>query len=153
MYMIPGTAYVYMTYGMYHCFNISSQEPGAAVLLRALVPLTEQERMSGYRTAKRKSVKSKALKEHELCNGPSKLCMSLNIAKENCNKLDLCENDELWIEQGEDYQDHGIVETSRIGIDSVGEEWAKKPLKFYVIDNNCVSKRDKEAEKRVSIPE
>lgn len=25
MYMLPGTIFVYLTYGMYHCFNISSR--------------------------------------------------------------------------------------------------------------------------------
>ena len=39
VYMAPGTAYVYIIYGMYHCLNISSQEPGACVLIRALEPL------------------------------------------------------------------------------------------------------------------
>ena len=40
MYEPPGTAYVYFIYGMYHCFNISSKEAGACVLVRALEPLT-----------------------------------------------------------------------------------------------------------------
>ena len=39
LYMAPGTAYVYFIYGIYHCLNISSQEPGACVLIRALEPL------------------------------------------------------------------------------------------------------------------
>ena len=39
MYMAPGTAYVYFIYGMYYCLNISSREPGACVLIRALEPV------------------------------------------------------------------------------------------------------------------
>ena len=42
MFMSPGTAYVYIIYGMYHCLNISSKEPGACVLIRALEPITGQ---------------------------------------------------------------------------------------------------------------
>lgn len=38
MYAPPGTTYVYFIYGMYYCFNISSQEAGACVLIRALEP-------------------------------------------------------------------------------------------------------------------
>lgn len=50
--MQPGTAYVYMTYGMYYCFNISSIEPGAAVLLRALEPIEGISRMKELRIMK-----------------------------------------------------------------------------------------------------
>lgn len=49
MYMPAGTTFVYMTYGMYHCINISSKELGAAVLLRALEPLTGVETMRKFR--------------------------------------------------------------------------------------------------------
>lgn len=49
MYMKPGTAYVYMTYGMYHCFNISSLGDGAAVLLRALEPVAGSDYMTENR--------------------------------------------------------------------------------------------------------
>lgn len=38
-YGAPGTTYVYFIYGMYHCFNISSKESGACVLVRALEPV------------------------------------------------------------------------------------------------------------------
>ena len=39
MYMNPGTLYVYFIYGMYHCLNISSQDVGGCVLIRALEPI------------------------------------------------------------------------------------------------------------------
>lgn len=47
--MPVGTCFVYMTYGMYHCFNISSREPGAAVLIRALEPICGMETMEKFR--------------------------------------------------------------------------------------------------------
>ncbi len=39
MYMSPGTACVFMMYGMHHCLNISSMEDGGAVLVRACEPV------------------------------------------------------------------------------------------------------------------
>jgi DNA-3-methyladenine glycosylase len=143
MYMPAGTTYVYFTYGMYFCFNISSVEPGAAVLLRALEPIQGLEIMKKFRTAKKKG----PLKDTELCNGPSKLCIAMNVTKDNCNKIDLTESERLWIEDdGGRIEATQIVNCRRIGIASAGEEWAAKPLRFYVLSNAHVSKRDKKAE-------
>lgn len=52
MYMTPGTSFVYLTYGMYYCMNISSKGDGAAVLLRSLEPLEGIEEMTELRTSK-----------------------------------------------------------------------------------------------------
>ncbi|XP_046385293.1 DNA-3-methyladenine glycosylase-like isoform X2 [Ischnura elegans] len=159
MYMKPGTTYVYFTYGMYHCFNISSQGPGAAVLLRAIEPLEGMDYMQQERNKKRKV--ACMYKAHQLANGPSKLCISMSIDKGSCNAQDMCSWDGLWIEPAErDYQcgdstwlaaveAHKVVATSRIGITSSGAEWASKPYRFYVIGNASVSKRDKIKEKEV----
>ncbi|KAF5304422.1 hypothetical protein FQR65_LT07952 [Abscondita terminalis] len=150
MYMPPGTAYVYMTYGMYYCFNISSTEPGAAVLLRAIEPVQNVDKMLKLRLSKAKNL-SKQFKDHELGNGPSKLCMSMNITKDACNKIDMCTSDSLWIEDDPNYENNfKTVVTSRIGIQSVGEEWAKKPLRFYILGNTSVSRRDRSAESNLN---
>ena len=52
--MAAGTVYVYSIYGMYHCFNISSEGEGAAVLIRALEPVSGLDTMRANREAKRK---------------------------------------------------------------------------------------------------
>lgn len=54
--MPPGTCYVYITYGMYHCLNVSSLGEGCAVLLRALEPLNGIDRMSELRSQGRISM-------------------------------------------------------------------------------------------------
>lgn len=87
----------------------------------------------------------KNLKVHELCNGPSKICMALQLTKKH-NKYSLCDWKELWIEDDGKQGEFQIVECPRIGIESAGEEWATKPLRYYIYGQNCVSKRNKNAE-------
>ncbi|GIY91558.1 DNA-3-methyladenine glycosylase [Caerostris extrusa] len=143
MFLPPGTAYVYTIYGMYFCFNISSREEGSAVLIRALEPLQNISVMQTFRSVKRKS--SAVLKDKDLCNGPSKLCLAFNIDKQ-LNKMDLCTSNDLWLEDGTEMPCSNIIACKRIGIDSAGEEWANKPLRFYVKDCVYVSVRNKIAE-------
>ena len=130
MFMAPGTAYVYSVYGMHHCFNISSDGDGAAVLVRALEPFEGMDEMA----ARRKGGKKKS---RELCNGPAKLCEALGIDK-SCDKLDLMTSSSMWVEEGEG--DKEITAAKRVGVDYAGE-WADKLLRFYINGNACVSKK------------
>lgn len=97
-----------------------------------------------YKSKQKKETKDIPL--HHLCNGPAKLCISLGITKNSCNMQDLSTWSDMWIEQGEMVPEHQIVKSRRIGIDSAGQEWANKLLRFYVINNKSVSKRDKAQE-------
>ncbi|XP_050043043.1 uncharacterized protein [Dermacentor andersoni] len=149
MFMDPGTAYVYIAYGMYHCFNISSEGDGAAVLLRSAVPLQGVDLMRRLRGARRKDAGRK-LKLFELCNGPSKLCLAMNITKETLNKEFLPDSQALWLERDSegDVPAEEIVVSRRVGIEGAGRESAAKPLRFYLRDCDCVSVRDRVAETR-----
>lgn len=149
MFMKPGTIYVYPIYGIYLCMNVSSEGEGAAVLLRSLEPLQGQSVMRQLRTVKRKDG-AKQLKDKELCNGPSKLCQALNIPRD-FDRRDLAADPEVWLERDPSTgpeEVSTIVSASRIGIESHGE-WAKKPLRFYILGHPCVSVRNKEAERLV----
>lgn len=75
--------------------------------------------------------------------------MSLNITKENTNKLNLADlmNQELWVEHfSEPNEAFTVISSKRIGLGKSAEEWASKPLRYYIFKNKSVSKADKEAE-------
>jgi len=145
MFMEPGTAYVYKIYGMYRCFNISSDGTGAAVLIRALEPLEGSEIMETNRSSKRKEG-AKRLKCQDLCNGPSKLCQALQIDMD-INQINLSSSPHIWVEAGIHIESSCIVNTTRIGIDGCGEQWSKLNLRWYVLGNKHVSVRNKFVEK------
>jgi len=136
MYGPPGVAYVYFIYGMYYCFNIVTKEEGTpeAVLVRAVEPVENIDQMAINRFKKPYEELTRYQKRN-LTNGPGKLCMALNIGKEQ-NGLDLC-GDILYLEEGEK-ENFNIVTTTRIGID-YAEEAKDFPYRFYIEGNPYVS--------------
>ncbi|MBN1435039.1 DNA-3-methyladenine glycosylase [Candidatus Fermentibacterales bacterium] len=67
-----GLAYVYIIYGLHHCFNVSSglTGRGEAVLVRALEPL---EGLGLMREARGTA------SVRDLCRGPGRLCQAMGI--------------------------------------------------------------------------
>lgn len=119
------------------------------MLIRAAEPLEGELTMQLHRKAHAKSKTSdKCYKSHELCNGPSKLCMSLAIDRFTCNSRDLAQWPGMWIEKAQ-VPPEKVVTSTRIGIDSVDVEWRLKPLRFYLMGSKSVSRRDKKAEDKL----
>jgi len=123
-YLIGGHCYIYLVYGMYWQFNITTNKEGKpeCVLVRAIEPIIKNN-----------------LKFKNLTNGPGKLCQWLKLDKSFYGE-DLTESKRLWIEdRGEEIPPSQIIRAKRIGID-YAEEWAEKPWRFYIKNNKFVSK-------------
>ncbi|MBQ8851530.1 MAG: DNA-3-methyladenine glycosylase, partial [Oscillibacter sp.] len=76
----PGTAYVYLIYGMYDCLNFVTEPEGepAAVLLRAV------EAVHGVETMRRLRYGEKPMtryREKNFLNGPGKVCKAFAITR------------------------------------------------------------------------
>jgi DNA-3-methyladenine glycosylase len=131
MYLEGGHAYVYFTYGMHWCMNVVTQESDVAeaVLLRAAEPIEGVDVMRESRP--------KARKDHELMNGPGKLCMALGIDKSFDGES--LRGDRLWLARGTAaITEDEIVVSPRIGIDNSGDA-AAWPLRFFLRGNRHVS--------------
>lgn len=130
-----GKAYVYLIYGMYSCFNITTREEGVpeAVLIRAACPVEGIERMKGLRQSK-KQIKS--LNEKNLLSGPGRLCDAMGITREQ-NGI-LLTGDELFICEGISVPEKQIAATKRINID-YAEEARDFLYRFVDTKSACLS--------------
>lgn len=79
----PGTAYVYLIYGMYHCLNCVTEAEGepCAVLLRGVEPLEGRAEMALERYG-RSWEELTPRQRRGLADGPGKLCRALGITRE-----------------------------------------------------------------------
>jgi len=127
MFGSAGHLYVYFTYGMHYCCNIVVGEAGygAAVLVRAVEPLSGVEGLEKRRGRKRGV---------ELTNGPAKLCQALGIDKK-MNGHDLAKAPLKLVFQPE-LAEKDIIATPRIGISQAKDA----PWRFYIAGNSYVSR-------------
>jgi DNA-3-methyladenine glycosylase len=103
-----GHAYVYFTYGMYHCVNVvakSRNYRAGAVLIRSLKPHSGVTVM--IRNRKTKDVSN-------LTSGPAKLTIALDITKKQYGE-DLVNSDSLYITNGVKIEQK-IIAGPRVGI-------------------------------------
>jgi DNA-3-methyladenine glycosylase len=127
----PGLAYVYLSYGVHRMINVNCEEEGkgSAVLIRALNPLEGLDHMTERRG------------KRDLCTGPGKLTQALGIELHQ-DGHDLS-RDPLTLRWGEPPEGE-IISTTRIGI-SRGTEL---PYRYLVLEDDNVSVPPKMIAKR-----
>ncbi len=157
MFLQGGNSYVYFTYGIYYCMNITSGKEGdpQAVLIRSVEPLDDEsyERMIALRVAAgvnrvlRKveknladitleQAKEEALHklrrsvEKHLADGPGKMCIAMEITKA-VNAVDMVESKRFYVTEGIKVEPQSILAGKRIGID-YAEEAADYLWRFYL---------------------
>ncbi|MFD9613749.1 DNA-3-methyladenine glycosylase [Streptomyces sp. NPDC059083] len=127
----PGHAYVYFTYGMWHCLNLVCGPEGHAsgVLLRA----GEIVEGAGQARPRRRSARS----DHELAKGPARLATALDIAL-SLNGTDACAGQDgaLALLTGTPPAADRVSSGPRTG---VGGDGAPHPWRFWITGDPTVS--------------
>ena len=128
----PGTAYVYLIYGMYHCLNFVTEGEGepCAVLIRGAQAVTNGDIISENRFQCKLGELTPYQRKNFL-NGPGKLCRGLALTREQ-NGLDLTDPAGGLYVCGGPAPDPGTVRVGkRIGID-YAQEAADFPWRFWI---------------------
>jgi DNA-3-methyladenine glycosylase len=122
----PGSAYIYLIYGMYYCLNVTTEPAGigAAVLIRAIEPTEGIDAMQRRRGSH--------VPVEALTSGPGNLCRAMSIDL-RCNDADLRQGDLIITPPQRTMQ--SIAVSGRIGLSSA-QRW---PLRFFDPSSPSVS--------------
>lgn len=134
----PGTAYIYLIYGMYHCLNFVTEPEGepAAVLLRAIEPVAGIAAMTRLRYGDKPLT---AYRRKNFLNGPGKVCRALALTRAE-NGLDLTGDALFLCDTPEDAglppfpvpEKERVIAGPRIGVD-YAEEARDFPWRFRLV--------------------
>jgi DNA-3-methyladenine glycosylase len=131
MYSLPGTAYVYICYGMHQMFNIVTNKKDIpdAVLIRAVEPVKGVDIMA-KRTGKN-------IMDKTLTRGPGNVGKALGIYKHHSG-LFLLDKEIYLLDDGKIFSGNQIEISKRIGVEGAGAD-ALLPFRFYIKGNQYVS--------------
>ena len=129
-----GMSYVYLIYGMYHCFNVVTDQENiaSAVLIRAL----DLEAIPEWVSDKKRK------QPHRIAAGPGKLCQVMDIDRA-LSARPLVPSEALWLEHRTRDTQHRLTDgtwslhqTTRIGL----SKGIDTPWRWYLKGSRCVSK-------------
>lgn len=131
MYCGPGTAYIYICYGLHQMLNVVTNKKDIpdAVLIRAVEPIKGIDIML-ERTGKRTF-------DHTLTRGPGNVGKALGVFK-TMSGTALTGNRIFICDDGFKINDELLGISPRIGVDGAGKD-ARLPYRFYIKNNLFVS--------------
>lgn len=127
LFAAPGTAYVYLIYGMHWLLNVVTEPEGTAgaVLIRAVEPESGLEVLRERRDVSRRV---------DVTNGPGKLTDAFDVA-DDVHRSALTEPP-VYLADGPRVEDSAVKQSSRIGISkAVDRQW-----RWFVAENPFVSR-------------
>lgn len=155
----PGTAYVYLVYGIHDCLNVVTEPEGkpAALLVRAVEPLEGQAAMRAARL--RHARRRRRVADHpevvadirrrlatepdaRLASGPGLVAAAFSIDRRD-NAVDLLAGSSklrLGLPD-EPIGDDRLRASARIGVGYAPEPWRSVPWRLYDAASSAVSRR------------
>ena len=133
MYSAPGTAYIYICYGMHQMMNVVTNKEGIpdAILIRAIEPL------AGVQLMQQRTGKGNV--DYTITRGPGNVGKALGISKDHSGFLLLDDTISIY-DDGFSLNDIEIGASKRIGVKSAGKD-GLLPYRYYIKGNKYVSGR------------